>query len=59
MQIISSRGRAIKAHSENKRRLEEKFQIAQLPLTADEQEKIRRVFDNIRRQLDDLSTLDF
>ena len=52
--ILSRRGRDIKSKIDLKRRLEEKYMLAKAPLSNDEQEHVRRIFDNIRRQLDSI-----
>ena len=52
--ILSRRGRDIKSKIDLKRRLEEKYMLAKAPLSNDEQEQVRRIFDNIRRQLDSI-----
>lgn len=52
--ILSKRGRAERSQLDAEKRRLEKFQIAELPLTAEEQEHIRRIFDNIRRQLEQI-----
>lgn len=52
--IYSKRGRQIRDEAAAKRRLEEKYQLQQLPLSQEEQELIGRVFDRIRRDLDSI-----
>ncbi len=54
MNIVSKRGREIQNRQDVQRRLEEKYLIVALPLPEIDQEHIREVFEQIRRQLDSI-----
>jgi len=55
VQIVSKRGREAKAEADNRQRLAEKQQLSQTPLSVEEQEQMHRVFENIKKQLADIS----
>lgn len=52
--IISKRGRVVQQEADAKQKLTEKYQISQLPLSAEEQAHIHQVFENIKKQLSDI-----
>lgn len=52
MRIVSTRGRVLIARQEYKRRLEEKFLLKPIELTDAEKQKVDRLFDIIRRELE-------
>lgn len=51
MKIISVRGRVIRERERRQRELEEQFQVVPSPLTEEEIEHIRKVFDGFCRDL--------
>jgi hypothetical protein len=54
MRIVSKRIREAEAEKATETRRLEEFQLLELPLTAEEQEHIRRVFEGIRKQLEEI-----
>jgi len=52
--LVSKRGRDLERKFKEKAYLEDKYMIAELPLSDEEKNQIHRVFERIRRELEEI-----